>query len=79
MEYEKILKALKAAYSSERQLMLKCSNLNADLETNKGRLEKVLTMSEADQLVVETLKKVINRASGYANYSKSVKGGGGGI
>ena len=50
IEYEKLHKALKTSHESEKRLMSKCRDLNAEIVTNSSKVAQALKLSQDDQV-----------------------------
>lgn len=50
VEYEKLHKALKKSHESEKRLMGKCRELNAEIVTNSAKVSQALKLSQDDQV-----------------------------
>ena len=57
-EYEKLHKALKKSHESEKRLMQKCRELNAEIVANSAKVSTALKISQDDQSTISSLKKV---------------------
>jgi methyl coenzyme M reductase beta subunit len=57
-EYEKLHKALKKSHDSEKRLMQKCRELNAEIVANSAKVSTALKLSQEDQTTIASLKKV---------------------
>uniref|UniRef100_A0A0K6S8L3 Cilia- and flagella-associated protein 58 central coiled coil domain-containing protein n=1 Tax=Chromera velia CCMP2878 TaxID=1169474 RepID=A0A0K6S8L3_9ALVE len=62
LEYEKLHRALKKSHESERRLIKKCRELNAEIVTNAAKVQTALKLSQEDQATISALKKEIERA-----------------
>lgn len=69
VEYEKLTKALKKSHESEKRLMTKCRELNAEIVSNSAKVATALKLSQEDQTTITSLKKV----GPYPSSSSSVK------
>lgn len=58
MEYEKLTNALKKSHESEKRLMTKCRELNAEIVSNSAKVATALKLSQEDQTTITSLKKV---------------------
>lgn len=58
VEYEKLHRALKKSHDSEKRLMAKCRELNADIVSNAAKMQTALKLSQEDQASIASLKKV---------------------
>ncbi|KAL3864842.1 hypothetical protein ACJMK2_006492 [Sinanodonta woodiana] len=61
-EYEKLHKALKKSHESEKRLMQKCRELNAEIVANSAKVTSALKLSQEDQTTIASLKKEIENA-----------------
>ncbi|XP_076839412.1 cilia- and flagella-associated protein 58 isoform X2 [Brachyhypopomus gauderio] len=61
-EYEKLTKALTKCRESEKRLMIKCRDLNADIVTNSVKVATALKLSEEDQTTITMLKEELEKA-----------------
>ena len=57
-EYEKLHRALKKSHDSEKRLMSKCRELNAEIVANAAKVNTALKLSQDDQASIAQLKKV---------------------
>ena len=57
-EYEKLHRALKKSHDSEKRLMNKCRELNAEIVANSAKVATALKLSQDDQSTIAQLKKV---------------------
>lgn len=57
-EYEKLHRALKKSHDSEKRLMQKCRELNAEIVANSAKVATALKLSTEDQTTIAQLKKV---------------------
>jgi len=62
VEYEKLHKALKKSHESEKRLMSKCRELNAEIVANAAKVATALKLSQEDQTTISSLKKEIEKA-----------------
>lgn len=62
VEYEKLHKALKKSHESEKRLMQKCRELNAEIVANSAKVSTALKLSQEDQGTIASLKKEIEKA-----------------
>ncbi len=58
VEYEKLHRALKKSHESEKRLMQKCRELNAEIVSNAAKVSTALKLSQEDQNTIVALKKV---------------------
>ncbi|XP_071949020.1 cilia- and flagella-associated protein 58-like [Antedon mediterranea] len=61
-EYEKLHRALKKSHESEKRLMTKCRELNAEIVANSAKVSTALKLSQEDQTTISSLKKEIEKA-----------------
>jgi len=61
-EYEKLHRALKKSHESEKHLIKKCRELNAEIVQNAVKVQTALKLSQEDQQTITALKKEIERA-----------------
>ncbi|XP_077992251.1 cilia- and flagella-associated protein 58-like [Glandiceps talaboti] len=61
-EYEKLHRALKKSHESEKRLMAKCRELNAEIVANSAKVSTALKLSQEDQTTIASLKKEIEKA-----------------
>lgn len=61
-EYEKLHKALKKSHESEKRLMQKTRELNAEITANSAKVATALKLSQEDQNQIQSLKKEIEKA-----------------
>jgi len=62
IEYEKLHKALKTSHESEKRLMSKCRDLNAEIVTNSSKVAQALKLSQDDQSSIQQLKQELEKA-----------------
>lgn len=62
LEYEKLHRALKKSHESEKRLIKKCRDLNAEIVSNATKVQTALNLSKEDQATIANLKKEIERA-----------------
>ena len=58
-EYEKLHRALLKSHESEKRLMQKCRELNAEIVANSAKVSTALKLSQEDQATIQNLKKVV--------------------
>ena len=68
VEYEKLHKALKKSHESEKRLMQKCRELNAEIVANSAKVATALKLSQEDQATIASLKKVSLSENCYNQY-----------
>ena len=61
-EYEKLHQALQKTHESEKRLMQKCRELNAEIVANSAKVSTALKLSQDDQATISNLKKVTSAA-----------------
>jgi chromosome segregation ATPase len=62
LEYEKLHRALKKSHESEKRLIKKCRELNAEIVANAVKVQTALKLSQEDQSTISSLKREIERA-----------------
>eukprot|EP01064_Diplonema_japonicum_P018643 TRINITY_DN2733_c2_g1_i1.p1 TRINITY_DN2733_c2_g1~~TRINITY_DN2733_c2_g1_i1.p1 ORF type:complete len:902 (+),score=233.90 TRINITY_DN2733_c2_g1_i1:41-2707(+) len=62
LEYEKLHRALKKSHESEKRLIKKCTDLNAEIVANATKVQTALKLSQEDQNTIVALKKEIEKA-----------------
>lgn len=58
VEYEKLHRALKKSHESEKRLMQKCRELNAEIVANSAKVTTALKLSQEDKGTISSLKQV---------------------
>ena len=58
IEYEKLHRALKKSHESEKRLIKKCRELNAEIVANAAKVQTALKLSQEDQ--VPTIRFCVN-------------------
>lgn len=58
IEYEKLHRALKKSHESEKRLMHKCRELNAEIVANAAKVTTALKLSQEDKGTISSLKQV---------------------
>ena len=71
-EYEKLHKALIKSHESEKRLMQKCRELNAELVANSAKVQTALKLSQEDQNTIASLRKVKKRFKEYFIFNSFV-------
>jgi len=61
-EYEKLHRALKKSHDSEKRLIKKCRELNAEIVSNAAKVQTALKLSQEDQSTIASLKREIEKA-----------------
>ena len=61
-EYEKLHRALKKSHESEKRLIKKCRELNAEIVSNAAKVQTALKLSQEDQNTIASLKREIEKA-----------------
>lgn len=61
-EYEKLHKALIKSHESEKRLMQKCRELNAELVANSAKVQTALKLGQEDQNTIASLRKELEKA-----------------
>merc|ERR1719460_1766294 len=62
IEYEKLHRALKKSHESEKRLIKKCRELNAEIVSNASKVQTALKLSQEDQNTIGSLKREIEKA-----------------
>eukprot|EP00388_Colpodella_angusta_P034098 GDKK01031395.1.p1 GENE.GDKK01031395.1~~GDKK01031395.1.p1 ORF type:complete len:895 (-),score=273.63 GDKK01031395.1:85-2769(-) len=62
LEYEKLYRTLKKSHESEKRLIRKCRELNAEIVSNAARVQTALRLSSEDQATIAQLQREIERA-----------------
>lgn len=62
LEYEKLHRALKKSHESEKRLIKKCRELNAEIVSNAAKVQTALKLSQEDQNTITSLKREIEKA-----------------
>lgn len=62
VEYEKLHKALIKSHESEKRLMQKCRELNAELVANSAKVQTALKLGQEDQNTIASLRKELEKA-----------------
>ena len=57
-EYEKLHNALHKTHESEKRLMQKCRELNAEIVANSAKVSTALKLSQDDQATISNMKQV---------------------
>ena len=61
-EYEKLYRALKTSYESEKRLVKRCKELNETIVGNATRVKAALRLTQEDSSTISLLKKEVDRA-----------------
>jgi methylphosphotriester-DNA--protein-cysteine methyltransferase len=61
-EYEKLYRALKTSYESEKRLVKRCKELNDTIVSNATRVKAALRLTQEDSNTISLLKKEVDRA-----------------
>ena len=61
-EYEKLHRALLKSHGSEKRLMQKCRELNAELVTYSAKVQSAMKLSEDDKSAIGSLRKELEKA-----------------
>ncbi|PRW33224.1 flagellar associated isoform A [Chlorella sorokiniana] len=61
-EYEKVFRALKKSHDSEKRLVKRCRELNAEIVAGAAKVQAALKLSEEDQATITALKKEIENS-----------------
>ncbi|XP_019900018.1 cilia- and flagella-associated protein 58 [Esox lucius] len=62
VEYEKLNNALKKSHESEKRLMTKCRELNAEIVSNSVKVATAMKLSQEDKTTITSMKKEIEKA-----------------
>ncbi len=62
LEYEKLYRAVRKSHESEKRLIKKCRDLNAEIVSNATKVQTALNLSQEDSGTIESLKTEIGRA-----------------
>ena len=61
-EYEKLYRALKTSYESEKRLVKRCKELNETIVGNATRVKAALRLTQEDSSTISLLKREVDRA-----------------
>merc|ERR1712235_225967 len=61
-EYEKLHQCLKKSHESEKRLMGKCRELNAEIVSNSAKISTALKLSQDDKATISKLKSELDAA-----------------
>lgn len=61
-EYEKVFRALKKSHDSEKRLIKRCRELNAEIVGGAAKVQAALKLSDEDQATITALKKEIENS-----------------
>merc|ERR1739848_158937 len=61
-EYEKLHQCLKKSHESEKRLMGKCRELNAEIVSNSAKISTALKLSQDDKATISKLKQELDAA-----------------
>lgn len=61
-EYEKLHRALKKSHESEKRLIKRCRELNAEIVSNAAKVQTALKLSQEDQKTIGALRKEIEKS-----------------
>ena len=61
-EYEKLYRALKTSYESEKRLVRRCKELNETLVGNATRVKAAMRLTQEDSSTILLLRKEVDRA-----------------
>ena len=62
MAYERLYRALKTSYDSEKRLVKRCSDLNDTIVNNTTRVKAALRLTQEDSAAINLLKREVDRA-----------------
>jgi hypothetical protein len=61
-EYEKLHRALKTSYESEKRLIKRCKELNDTILANAARVKAAIRLTQEDSQTINLLKKEVDKA-----------------
>ena len=61
-EYEKLYRALKTSYESEKRLVKRCKELNETIVSNATRVKAAMRLTQEDSSTISLLRKEVDRA-----------------
>ena len=61
-EYDRLLRALKASYESEKRLIQKCRELSDVILVNAARVKAAIKLTQEDAQTINVLRKEVDRA-----------------
>ena len=61
-EYEKLHRALKTSYESEKRLVKRCKELNETIVSNATRVKAAIKLTQEDSNTIGVLKKEVDKA-----------------
>ena len=73
VEYEKLHQALKKSHESEKRLMEKCRELNAEIVANSAKVTTALKLSQEDKGTISSLKQVSQNYTQLSNNTASIQ------
>eukprot|EP01116_Phalansterium_solitarium_P023261 TRINITY_DN805_c0_g1_i2.p1 TRINITY_DN805_c0_g1~~TRINITY_DN805_c0_g1_i2.p1 ORF type:complete len:893 (+),score=388.33 TRINITY_DN805_c0_g1_i2:142-2820(+) len=62
VEYEKLFRAVKKSHDSEKKLIKRCREMNAEIITNASKVQTALKLSQDDHKTIGALKKEVDKA-----------------
>lgn len=62
IEYEKLHRALRTSYESEKRLVRRCRELSDTIMANAHRVKAAIKLTSDDQQTITTLKKEVDKA-----------------
>ena len=69
-EYEKLFRAVYKSHESERRLMSKCRELNAEIVANSAKVATAIKLNEKDQATIDSLRKETEKALKLNDFAK---------
>ena len=62
IEYEKLHRALKTSYESEKRLVKRCKDLNETILQNAARVKAAIKLTQEDSQTIAILRKEVDKA-----------------
>ena len=69
-EYEKLYRALKTSYESEKRLVKRCKELNETIVGNATRVKAAMRLTQEDSSTISLLRKEVDRAWKLVEFAK---------
>ncbi|KAH7819620.1 putative flagellar associated protein [Monocercomonoides exilis] len=69
-EYEKLYRALQKSHESEKRLIRRCHELNAEIVSNATKVKAALTLSQKDSETIAALRKEVDTCFKMVNASR---------
>jgi methylphosphotriester-DNA--protein-cysteine methyltransferase len=73
IEYEKLHRALKKSHESEKRLVKRCRELNAEIIANAAKVQTAIKLSQEDQKTITSLRKVYGVVINIAHQSQEIE------